>query len=501
MDLPLNWALTSLGDIANYVNGKAFKPTDWENHGKPIIRIQNLNNHTASFNFSLAEHEQKYLVKNGDLLFAWSASLGAYIWHGEDAWLNQHIFKVHPSICINKVFLYYLLTDITASLYAKSHGSGMVHVTKGKFESTEIIIPPLQEQHRIVTKIEELFSELDKGIESLKTAQQQLKIYRQSLLKHAFSGKLTEQWRAENQDKIETADALLARIQIEREQWYQELLTNWEDNGRQGTKPKAPKVMPPLTDEELAELPELPDGWVYFRTEDISDFITKGTTPSKELLFDGCGEVPFIKVYNLTKNGYLDFSVNPTFVDKKTHQGFLLRSIVYPNDVLMNIVGPPLGKVSIVPDSYREWNINQAIVRFRTKTVSSKYLCLFLLWENTIKLISEKTKTTAGQVNLTLEICRDIKIPICGLNEQNEIQSQLESRLSIVDQLENTITTALQQSEILRQSILKKAFSGQLVDQDPNDEPASILLERIKAEKAALINPITQKTKSGKKTV
>ena len=149
----------------------------------------------------------------------------------------------------------------------------------------------------------------------------------------------------------------------------------------------------------------------------------------------------------------------------------------------MNIVGPPLGKVSIVPDSYPEWNINQAIVRFRTQIVSAKYLCSFLLWEDTLRLISKKTKTTAGQVNLTLEICRDIKVPICGIEEQQQIQTEIEVRLSIADQLEQTLTTALHQAEALRQSILKKAFSGQLVPQDPNDEPASVLLERIQAEK------------------
>ena len=121
-------------------------------------------------------------------------------------------------------------------------------------------MPPLNEQHRIVAKIEELFSELDKGIENLKTAREQLKVYRQALLKHAFEGKLTAQWRAANPDKLETAAALLARIQTEREQRYQQQLQQWQATG--GSKPKAPKPLPPLTAEELAELPELPEGWV-----------------------------------------------------------------------------------------------------------------------------------------------------------------------------------------------------------------------------------------------
>ncbi len=498
MDLPLNWALTSLGDIANYVNGKAFKPTDWENHGKPIIRIQNLNNHTASFNFSLAEHEQKYLVKNGDLLFAWSASLGAYIWHGEDAWLNQHIFKVHPSICINKVFLYYLLTDITASLYAKSHGSGMVHVTKGKFESTEIIIPPLQEQQRIVTKIEELFSELDKGIESLKTAQQQLKIYRQSLLKHAFSGKLTEQWRAENQDKIETAEALLARIQIEREQWYQELLTNWEDNGRQGTKPKAPKVMPPLTDEELAELPELPDGWVWGKYGDFCAIVRNGIS-EKPI---GDNGTPIFRIsavralfFDMTDIRYIDNKTGK-FDSYCLERGDLVFTRYNGSRHYVGVCAEyRSNEKRLFPDKLVQTRLFSKIL------LSSSYFEKVLNCGETRKFLESRIRTTAGQSGISGDDIKFSPVPICSIHEQIEIVSFLESKLTITDQLEKTITIALQQSEILRQSILKKAFSGQLVDQDPNDEPASILLERIKAEKAALIHPITKKTKSGKKTV
>ncbi len=168
------------------------------------------------------------------------------------------------------------------------------------------------EQHRIVAKIEELFSELDKGIENLKTAQAQLKVYRQSLLKHAFEGKLTAQWRAERRAKqsvapakagaqplndmdsrptpsrglalrgndevgsgndkpLESADILLKRIQQERAQRYQQQLADWEVSGKQGSKPRPPKSLPPLTAEELAELPELPEGWVYSYLADLGD--------------------------------------------------------------------------------------------------------------------------------------------------------------------------------------------------------------------------------------
>jgi type I restriction enzyme S subunit len=487
MELPLNWSLTSLGEIADYVNGRAFKPTEWKDEGKPIIRIQNLNNHDARFNYSPVEHEEKYIVKNGDLLFAWSASLGAYIWHGQDAWLNQHIFKVLPHI--NKSFLYYLLTDVTAGLYAKSHGSGMVHVTKGKFESTEVIIPPLPEQHRIVAKIEALFSELDKGIESLKTAQQQLKIYRQALLKHAFSGKLTEQWRAENQDKLETAEALLQRIQTEREQRYQDQLKEWETNGKQGTKPKAPKVLPPLTDEELAELPELPAGWVWTglgnTNTEISDGPFGSNLKSSDYVDSG------VRVIRLENIGVMQFIEDKRTYITEEKYNFLKNHTTTSGDIIFSSFITENIRVVILPSTIQK-AVNKADcfrVRVFGESLDKHFLVMFLSTQNVYKQL-ETFIHGVGRPRINTTQLKEVFVPVCSSVEQSVIIEKIDSQLSITDQLEQTITTALQQSEVLRQSILKKAFSGQLVPQEPNDEPASVLLERIKAEKAALINPI-----------
>lgn len=183
----MGYVVKTLGTVAQYINGRAFKPSEWEESGRPIIRIQNLTDNKAMFHYSSKEHENKYLVQKGDLLFAWAASLGAHIWKGQEAWLNQHIFRVIPNDDVRQDYLYYYLIYVIADLYAKTHGSGMVHITKGPFMNTPIPVPPLEEQTLIVARIEELFSELDAGVETLQKIKQQLSVYRQAVIEDAVA--------------------------------------------------------------------------------------------------------------------------------------------------------------------------------------------------------------------------------------------------------------------------------------------------------------------------
>ena len=263
---------------------------------------------------------------------------------------------------------------------------------------------------------------------------------------------------------------------------WEQAVKSWEEQGKDGTKPRKPSK---LSEIEIFESEGMPQNWIKISTESTCDFITKGTTPSKENLYQSQGEIPFIKVYNLTKNGNLDFSINPTFTNIEIHNNFLSRSKVYPNDILMNIVGPPLGKVSVVPKDYPEWNINQAIVIFRPLYTNIAYFKFFLLSDVTINLMEKQAKATAGQLNLTLEICRRLPIPLCSNEEQTLIASILDTKLSVIEKNINEIILQLGKANLLKTSILHKAFQGKLVPQDPNDPPASELLKQIKAEREA----------------
>lgn len=362
------------------------------------------------------------------------------------------------------------------------------------------LLPPPAEQTRIVEKLEELLSDLDAGVAELKAAQKKLAQYRQSLLKAAVEGALTSEWRMTHAGaSVESGAELLARILRERrERWETRQLAKFKEQGKtppQDWHAKYPEPVAPDT----TGLPVLPEGWVWASAEQLCEFITKGTTPPKEMDADCDKVIPFLRVTNLTDRGHLDLA-DKVFVSEETHRGFLARSVVFPNDVLMNIVGPPLGQVSVVPETFSEWNINQAIAIFRAvEGVLPGFLALHLLSPLAQYWLKARAKTTAGQTNLTLEVCRSLPIPLPPQSEQHAVLSVAEIAIKGFAAQAQSIQVSLRQSAAQRKNILQTAFSGKLVPQDPADERASVLLERICTERAAHVSDITRRRRGTRK--
>jgi len=154
--LSKGWEMVRLGEVADYINGKAFKPSDWSDTGVPIIRIQNLTDTSKPFNYYQGECESKYHINNGDILISWSASLGTFVWDRDLAYLNQHIFKTIPKLeIINKRFFVYVMSTVIESMKRQVHGATMKHIVKSEFNNITIPLPPLSTQKRIVEILEE----------------------------------------------------------------------------------------------------------------------------------------------------------------------------------------------------------------------------------------------------------------------------------------------------------------------------------------------------------
>lgn len=269
---------------------------------------------------------------------------------------------------------------------------------------------------------------------------------RQAILQEAIEGKLTADWRKENPvrkgDPDYDAEALLEKIQAEKEKLIKE-------GNIKKQKPLAPI--------KLEEVPfDLPEGWVWTRLGEICDFITKGTTPSAhELLPDG--EIPYLKVYNIVDQK-INFFYRPQYINHEVHNR-LSRSKVYPDDVLMNIVGPPLGKVALIPNTFPEWNINQALAIFRCLVkVVNKYIYYYLLEGSCITSI--QVLGVVGQDNISLEQSRDIIIALPPITEQYAIINHVEKFLAMIDELEKQVSEREEQSEQLMQAVLREAFEG-----------------------------------------
>ncbi len=357
---------------------------------------------------------------------------------------SSEFHVLRPSDQVDAKYLYYFVSSQAFRKEAAGHMTGAVglrRVPAAFLADAQLPMVPLDEQRRIVAEIEQQFFRLDEAVANLQRVKANLKRYKASVLKAAVEGRLveTEASIAQREGRsYETGEQLLQRILEERR-------AKWSGKGKY-KEPEAPA---------LEGLNTLPEGWAYATTEQMCEQIASGSTPSPDAMFSGAGEVPFLKVYNLTFDGSLDFTVKPTFVTNATHQGPLARSRSIPGDVLMNIVGLPLGKVSIVPPIFPEWNINQAIVTFRTSPgLVNKMLAYWLLAQPVLSRLERTAKATAGQHNLQVSTCRKLSLPVPPIAEQVRIVAEVDRHLSIVREVEAEVDANLQRARGLRQSTL-----------------------------------------------
>ena len=372
--------------------------------------------------------------------------------------------------------LHFLLQD-TFRREAQRHMSGtagQMRVPVEFLDSATFPLPPLPEQHRIVAEIEKQFTRLDASVASLKRAQANLKRYRSSVLKSACEGKLvpTEAELAQAEGRsYEPASQLLQRILAERR-------SRWSSERVRRGKYKEPA--PP----DASDLPDLPEGWKWSTLSQVTDLkggVTKGQRHQKH---QPLKEVPYLRVANVQR-GYLDLEhlkniqVTQEAIDK--HRLDL-------GDILFTEGGDrdKLGRGWVWNGEVDECIHQNHIFRSRL-LLDSMRPELISWWGNTFgkDFFSKGGKQTTNLASINLTLLAQFPIPIPPIQEQHRIVAEVERRLSVIQQVEAAVEAGLKCAERLRQSILKQAFSGKLVSQDPNDEPAALLLERIRAERAA----------------
>ena len=513
--LPSSWAYTRLDQIAVVVAGNpAPQGSEYFNNGEfNFVRVHDMGvngnntfltktrdliNDTAIAKMRLIPANSVLFTKSGA-----STLLNQRAILAKDSYVVSHIAAAIPSKGVKSKWLFYFLQLVDFATLA--HATNMPSLPLSRAKAIIVPIATTTEQAGIVAKIEELFSELDKGVESLKTARAQLNVYRQVVLKHAFEGKLTAQWREENKDKLETPEQLLARIKQEREARYERQLDEWksavktwEETGKPGkkpTKPKKPRSISHLSHDVLDSLPEIPDGWTWVKLEDVCNRITDGEHFRPPVTNEG---VYFLSAKDVREDG-VRFD-DPLYISNKTAEKALARCNPEYGDLLVVSRGATVGRTCVVR-TYEQFCLLGSVILIKPgEVLDNLYLSFFLRSSRVNEILVRLSGSTAQQA-IYLRDIKGLNIPVCSLSEQQEIVRLLDGRFAVLEQQEREIDLALKQAETLRQAILKKAFAGQLVPQDPYDEPASVLLDRIRTEREKVMqNNHSKKTKKRKTT-
>jgi type I restriction enzyme, S subunit len=400
-----HWERIFLSEVAKVQNGYAFSSANFsKSEGLPLIRIRDIDSATTVDRYK-GVFPKEYLVQNGDILVGMDGDFKAAKWKGEQALLNQRVCRIIPnSKLFDEKFLFLCLQPFLDAIHAETSAVTVKHLSSKTIEEFPLPFPNLKEQQQIVSKIEELFSVLDKGVEELKTAQQQLKVYRQAVLKWAFEGRLTN------------------------------------ENVKDG---------------------ELPEGWNLKRLNEICKIIG-GVTKGRDFKGKATIHLPYLRVANV-QDGYLNLkqikTIEVLLIDKEKYR-------LNYGDILYTEGGDKdkLGRGTIWKNEVEDCIHQNHVFRARPLSIdyNSKFIAYFSQTKAAKSYFFKHGKQTTNLASINLTVLSNLPIPMPSFEEQLQIIQEIEGRLSVCDKIEETITHSLQQAKALRQSILKKAFEGRL---------------------------------------
>lgn len=462
------WKKYRVSDIGISMTGNTPSTKKEENYGKhlPFIKPPELSNSRISTSETYLSTEGAKVARvlpENSILISCIGNLGKVGINIKPVAFNQQINAIIPNKIVNPLFLFYQAQSIffKNQLEEKSSATTISIVNKTSFESIYVYIPPLETQQAIVNKIESLFDEIDEGIGRLKTAAQQIQQYRQSLLKNAFNGELTKEWRSKHADALPSANELLAQIQTAREQHHaqkladwQTAVSQWEQNGKEGKKPSKPKA-PTQAVKFEENFADLPSGWIWGKLSDLGELArgkSKHRPRNDKKLFGG--RYPFIQTGEVRAANRIIKKYEQTYSEFGLEQSKLWQKGTLCITIAANIAETAfLGFDACFPDS---------IVGFSaSKAVLPEYIELFI---KSARTRIESYAPATAQKNINLNTLENLIVPYCSLAEQAQIVAILESKLTACDQLAAELAKQLKQAELLKQAVLKAAFSGGLLD-------------------------------------
>lgn len=433
--IPTSWAKISLLDCAEFVRGVTYTKADASEtpsaDSVPIMRANNIQRGKLDLGdmVYVPAHlvSPSQLLRPGDVVIATSSGSISVV--GKAAQIRREVglsfgafcgaLRPNTEVCARYFGHFFSSKGYRDAVSDMARGVNINNLKRDHFAAIQLPMAPEPEQRRIADKLDTVLARVDAVNDRLARVAPLLKRFRQSVLAAATSGRLTAEWRG-------------------------------------------------------FELPE----WLFERADSVCEKVQSGGTPKVGFVDEG---VPFLKVYNIVDQK-IAFDYRAQYVSQQVHEGELRKSQTVPGDVLMNIVGPPLGKVAVVPLDHPRWNINQAITLFRpSDRVSAAWLYIVLCEGAPIRAVLSSTKGSVGQVNISLSQCRAFEIPVPPVAEQAEIVRRVELLFAYADRLEARLQAAQTAADRMTPALLAKAFRGELVPQDPSDEPASELLKRVAA--------------------
>ena len=512
--LPPGWAWTTLSEIAEIVGGitkgqrrkgaKSVRPV-------PYLRVANVQrgflnlDEMKQIEATDEEIEDLRLVV-GDILFTEGGDrdkLGrGWVWNDEipECIHQNHIFRArlsHPDLSPKLISFY---GNSLGQRYFHNQGkqtTNLASINLTKLAALPLMIPPADEQVRIVEKIEELTSRLDAGVLALEHARVKLRRYRAAVMRDAIEGKLTEEWRFKH--PAETGESLIhSIISKRRRRWEREQIEKYAASNSEPPRGWQARYREPVGPDTIG-LPLPPNGWAVASLDQLTSIITSGSRDWSQYYGEGSGT--FLMAQNV-RPGKLDLSYRQP-VDPPEDDRDRVRSQVEQDDVLITIVGANTGDVCRVPSELPEHYVCQSVALLRpVEPRTAAFIEAYLVSDENGQRQFGRYFYGAGRPHLSFDQIKMTAVFLPPLAEQAQVMVEIDRRLSIVDEVEAQIDANLRRSARLRQGILQRAFEGTLVPQDPDEEPASLLLGRIRAERNghSYRRPSAARTKQARST-